>query len=62
MADWKCTNCGYTLKEQAPPEKCPGCEATCQFVDVTNYVPDQGQGGIDPRLGQKSKTESGQDK
>jgi rubrerythrin len=26
MADWKCQKCGYTLKEEKPPEECPSCK------------------------------------
>ena len=54
MAEWKCTKCGYTLtKEGPPPKDCPSCKEACDFVDVTCYVPDCGQTGADPRLGNK---------
>jgi len=49
---WKCSNCGYTLEEQMPPDKCPSCGEECEFLNVTCYTPDcEGQGGQDPRLG-----------
>jgi rubredoxin len=54
MAQWKCSKCGYVLeKEGTPPNECPDCKEKCEFVDVTCYVPDCGQTGIDPRLGNK---------
>lgn len=39
MAHWMCTTCGYHLQTQAPPNKCPGCEQTCVFANVTCYRP-----------------------
>ncbi len=48
---WKCTKCGYTLKALQPPEECPDCKEKCEFVNITCYVPDCGQTGSDPRLG-----------
>ena len=48
---WKCTECGYTLETDAPPETCPGCNEKCEFVNVTCYIPDCGDTGSDPRLG-----------
>ena len=56
MSDWKCTNCGFTVVQPAPPEKCPSCGEKCEFVDATCYIPEcggPGAGNIDPRLGQK---------
>ena len=53
MTDWKCSKCGYTLKDDMPPEECPSCRELCEFVDVTCYVPECGQAGIDPRLAKK---------
>jgi len=51
MTDWKCKNCGYTLKDEKPPDVCPSCKEKCEFVDVSCYIPDCGQTGSDQRLG-----------
>ena len=51
---WKCSKCGYTFEEKAenpPPKACPSCKETCEFVNVTCYVPECGLQGKDPRLG-----------
>jgi rubredoxin len=50
LNDWKCSKCGYTLKADAPPEKCPACKETCEFVNVTCYIPECGFTGSDQRL------------
>ena len=50
MAEWKCTNCGYTLKAETPPEECPSCKKKCEFVDVSCYIPDCKDQGKDTRL------------
>ncbi len=47
---WKCTECGLTFQADAPPDKCEACGKDCEFKDVTNYTPDGGFRGIDPRL------------
>lgn len=47
---WKCALCGYTIKREAPPEKCPSCEKTCEFLNVTCYTPDCASRQIDKRL------------
>jgi rubredoxin len=50
---WKCSNCGYTLVQAAPPDKCPACGQECEFINVTCYIPECGaEAGarIDPRL------------
>ena len=36
---WKCSNCGYSLDSEAPPENCPSCKESCAFVDATCYTP-----------------------
>jgi rubrerythrin len=51
MVDWKCKECGYTLKADTPPEECPSCHEKCEFVDVSCYIPECGETGQDPRLG-----------
>ncbi|MBW1647057.1 MAG: hypothetical protein JRJ72_02945 [Deltaproteobacteria bacterium] len=50
MTSWKCQNCSYTLEADAPPEKCPSCKQTCEFVDNTCYTPDCQSQGMDPRI------------
>ncbi len=50
---WKCTKCGYTLQAPTPPDPCPSCKEKCEFVEVSCYIPDCGQGGVDPRLGNR---------
>jgi rubredoxin len=50
MNEWKCSKCGYVLKADAPPEKCPQCNETCEFVNVTCYIPECGFTGSDQRL------------
>ncbi len=50
MEEWKCEKCGYTLKEEKPPDVCPSCKEKCQFVNVTCYIPDCGDTGSDKRL------------
>lgn len=50
---WKCTECGFTVAAQAPPDTCPSCRTQCAFVDVTCYTPEcggSGSGNIDPHL------------
>lgn len=42
MNRWKCTNCGYRLEADAPPDKCPSCQQTCGFVGDNCYIPDCG--------------------
>ncbi|MBT8339866.1 MAG: hypothetical protein HKP58_03510 [Desulfatitalea sp.] len=50
MANWKCGNCGYELEADRPPEKCPSCKESCEFLDNTCYTPDCAGGGTDPRI------------
>ena len=50
MNEWKCSKCGYILKADAPPEKCPQCSEKCEFVNVTCYIPECGFSGSDQRL------------
>jgi len=51
MTSWKCSNCGYALEADTPPEPCPSCGERCDFLDVSCYIPecDTG-GGVDDRL------------
>ncbi|MBW2093050.1 MAG: hypothetical protein JRI34_13120 [Deltaproteobacteria bacterium] len=50
QVSWKCSNCGYMLQDNVPPEKCPSCDQKCEFIDVSCYTPECGQTGFDPRL------------
>lgn len=50
---WSCSNCGYVVEAEVPPEECPFCGEKCDFRDATCYVPDCGgstSGNVDPRL------------
>jgi rubrerythrin len=47
---WKCNDCGYTLQAPQPPEACPTCHHSCEFINVTCYIPECGFQGIDPKL------------
>lgn len=48
---WKCSKCGCILTEPQPPAVCPECKETCEFKNVTCYLPKcGGAGNIDPRL------------
>jgi rubredoxin len=48
--EWKCSNCGYTLKTDAPPDQCPSCNQKCEFLNVTCYIPECESTGSDQRL------------
>jgi rubredoxin len=50
MTSWKCQNCGYTFESPSPPEKCPSCKQSCEFVDNTCYTPDCQFQANDPRI------------
>ncbi|WP_369688345.1 rubredoxin-like domain-containing protein [Desulfatitalea tepidiphila] len=50
MAKWKCGNCGYELEAERPPERCPSCKQSCEFLDNTCYTPDCAVSGKDPRI------------
>ncbi len=39
MNSWKCDSCGYQYDGGEPPETCPSCGKTCEFREITNYVP-----------------------
>lgn len=47
---WKCGNCGAVLEATAPPKLCPSCHRMCEFLNVTCYLPDCKDEGIDKRL------------
>jgi rubredoxin len=48
--EWKCSDCGYQLSADAPPEECPSCHHKCEFVNVTCYIPECQDEGVDKRL------------
>jgi len=50
MANWKCSNCGYALEADAPPNECPSCKEKCEFLDNTCYTPDCEFDGKDKRI------------
>ncbi len=45
MNSWKCDSCGYLYDAGEPPEICPSCGKTCEFREVTNYVPKMERAG-----------------
>ncbi len=51
MASWKCSNCGYSLEADKPPEECPSCKKKCEFLDNSCYTPDCEGTGVDRRIG-----------
>ena len=55
MASWKCSNCGYALETDVPPNECPSCKQKCEFLDATCYTPDCADQGVDQRVGEKGK-------
>ena len=54
MGSWKCSNCGYQMEADAPPDECPSCKEKCEFVDNACYIPDCEAEGIDKRIGPRS--------
>ncbi len=42
MTKWQCVECGYFFDGVKPPDKCPGCNVNCTYVDVTCYRPECG--------------------
>lgn len=50
MPTWKCTKCGYQFEAETPPEKCPACGMQCTFTNVTCYIPECQDTGVDKRL------------
>jgi rubredoxin len=51
LTHWKCGKCNFSFTAPSPPEKCPGCDETCDFLNITCYTPEcGGPGNIDPRL------------
>ena len=50
MTEWKCNKCGYKLTADVPPDTCPVCKETCEFLNVTCYIPECEDTGTDNRL------------
>ena len=50
MTSWKCSNCGYALEVDVPPDQCPSCKEKCEFLDNTCYTPDCEFEGKDKRI------------
>ena len=51
MTHWMCESCGYYLQAGSPPERCPSCQKTCAFNNVTCYRPEcGGEENVDPLL------------
>jgi rubrerythrin len=50
MTLWKCSRCGYTIKQEKPPEPCPSCGEKCEFLNATCYTPDCKDQEIDKRI------------
>jgi len=51
MIHWMCTSCGYYLQASRPPDRCPSCNETCVFNNVTCYRPECGsERNMDPLL------------
>jgi len=47
MTKWQCVECGYFSDDVRPPDRCPGCHASCSYADVTCYRPECG-GVVNP--------------
>jgi len=48
---WMCQGCSHILEAETPPEVCPECRQTCNFGNVTCYIPEcGGPSNIDARL------------
>ncbi len=39
MTYWRCSECGFAFVAAAPPDICPECSASCDFVNITCYIP-----------------------
>ena len=43
---WMCRECGFTTVTALPPDICPECEASCNFKNITCYVPEMGPSDV----------------
>lgn len=50
MSNWECSVCGYTHKEDQPPEKCPVCEAP---VKMFQEMTEESKNGVPPEVATK---------
>lgn len=55
MTYFMCQYCGYLmhlrLEGDVPAHKCPSCDQSCAFVNVTSYTPEHGaEKNPDPRI------------
>ncbi len=51
MPKWMCSECGYQLDVEAPPQQCPSCHKDCGFADVTCYTPEcGGEQNVNPQV------------
>jgi rubredoxin len=57
MNSWKCKSCGYSMKADLPPNDCPSCKKTCEFLDITCYTPDCKYVEVDDRIGTQKESE-----
>ena len=51
MNSWKCDSCGAQYDANEPPEICPSCGKSCEFREITNYVPRMERTGRDCKCG-----------
>jgi desulfoferrodoxin-like iron-binding protein len=45
MNSWKCDSCGAQYDANEPPEICHSCGKSCEFREITNYVPKMDRAG-----------------
>jgi rubredoxin len=58
MEHWMCSECGYLLEAETPPDRCPSCQNKCRFDNVSCYIPEcGGPGNPDVRLIQSKLSE-----
>jgi len=39
MTYWRCSECGFTFVAATTPYFCPECSVSCDFVNITCYIP-----------------------
>ncbi|MEO0107664.1 MAG: rubredoxin-like domain-containing protein [candidate division WOR-3 bacterium] len=56
---WSCSDCGYLVESDKPPERCPQCQKKCTFIDATCYTPEcGGPQNVDPNVIARRKASS----
>ena len=40
MTYWQCTQCGFAYAAEVPSPVCPECGNTCDFNNISGYIPD----------------------